>query len=344
MRGSLLTSFVLAGAAVALGTTVVFEREAEASPSAKLVYVRGAGADSCPGEAELRKAVALRLGYDPFFPVAQKTVIAQVQRAPSGFTGRVQIVGDDGNIRGERELATKGDDCKELALALALAVSLALDDLDEAPAKPPAKPDEPPPPPPPPPPPRDPPPVVTEPKDDGASRAPIRVVDGPSMQLAASLGPIATLGTAPDIAAGASLAIALRWPASAFALRLDVRSALPSSKSLAQGGKVSTNDVVGTVAACLRGTIPFGCVGGGAGVLFSRTENITRPASDRASLLVGVARGGADIALGARLYLEPFAEVGLNVLSRAVEVDGRTVYETSPVWAAVGIHLGGRFL
>src|SRR5687768_2823399 len=96
----------LATMAVVLGVCA----SAFASPSAKLVYVRGTGTESCPPEADLRKMVAVRLGYDPFFPSAQKTVVAEVGRAPDGYRGRVRIVSDDGNVRGERELATKGDD------------------------------------------------------------------------------------------------------------------------------------------------------------------------------------------------------------------------------------------
>ena len=81
-------------------------RSARASPSAKLVYVRGAGADARPAEAALRKAVAIRLGYDPFLAAAQKTVIAQVTRTSEGYRARVQIVDDDGKARGERDRAT----------------------------------------------------------------------------------------------------------------------------------------------------------------------------------------------------------------------------------------------
>ncbi|HSO36473.1 MAG TPA: hypothetical protein VLT33_28300, partial [Labilithrix sp.] len=131
--GSLAGRALAFACAAALATAA---RTALASPSAKLVYVRGSGAEACPGEAELRKAVAARIGYDPFFPAAQKTVIAQVTRSPSGYRGKVQIVGDDGNVRGERELASKGDDCAELVSTMALAVSIALDDLDEAPPAP----------------------------------------------------------------------------------------------------------------------------------------------------------------------------------------------------------------
>jgi hypothetical protein len=319
----------------AVAAAVFTGKTALASPSAKLVYVRGAGAETCPGESELRKAVAVRIGYDPFFPVAQKTVVAQVQRVPKGYRGKVQIVGDDGNVRGERELSTTGEDCGELVGALALAVSIALDDLDEAPPAPPSAkpaPEEPVTPVPlPPPPPAEPPPVRPPPKTTPSS-----------LDLAMSLGPTVSLGTAPDAAAGASFATALRW--TSFSVRLDVRGELPASKAMPQGGRVATNVVVAMASACLRGRVPFVCLGGGPGVLFSSTENITRTATDRASLLVGALRGGADIALGSRLYLEPFVELGASLLVRRIAVDGRTVHETAPLWGVLGLHLGGRIL
>src|SRR5262249_17972003 len=108
-----------------------FAARVEASPSAKLVYVRGAGAESCPGEAEMRSAVARRLGYDPFFPVAAKTVVTPLAHTAAGYRAHVQIVSEDGKVRGERDLAASGDDCAELLAALALAVSIAIDDLDD---------------------------------------------------------------------------------------------------------------------------------------------------------------------------------------------------------------------
>src|SRR5688500_224004 len=114
------------GFAISLGiATALCASSSLASPSAKLVYVRGGGAETCPDEGELRRAVASRIGYDPFFPVAQKTVIAQVSKAPQGYRARVQIVAEDGTVRGERELGTKGQDCGERVGAIALAISVA---------------------------------------------------------------------------------------------------------------------------------------------------------------------------------------------------------------------------
>ena len=105
--------------------------KSRATPSATLVYVREAGTNACPAESDLRKAVASRIGYDPFFPTASKTVIARISRVPSGYRGKVQIVGDDGTALGSRDFSTRGDDCSELLSALALAISIALDDLDD---------------------------------------------------------------------------------------------------------------------------------------------------------------------------------------------------------------------
>lgn len=109
----------LAASAVAAIVATLSSREAHATPSAKLVYVRGPETAACPDESQLRRAVATRIGYDPFFATASKTVIAQISRAKAGYRGKIQIIGDDGGIRGERELATRGDDCSELVSALA---------------------------------------------------------------------------------------------------------------------------------------------------------------------------------------------------------------------------------
>ena len=323
-----------------VATFAVAARTAQASPSAKLVYVRGSGADACPGEAELRKAVAARIGYDPFFPTAQKTVIAQVTRTAGGYRGKVQIVGDDGKVRGERDLASKGDDCAEIVSAMALAVSIALDDLDEAAPTSPAPAPEPAPPappevapietrpvaPPPPPPPR---PATS---------------DGPRVELGASAGPTVSFGTAPAMALGGSLAATLGY--GAVGARLDLRGELPSSGSLAPAsptGIVSTSTILAALSGCGRGKVPFVCVGAGLGSVSSKTEGISRPASDRGRLVVLLASAGADVALGRVLYLEPFVEGAVNLTPHRVEIDGSRAFTVPSVAGTLGLHLGGHF-
>lgn len=335
----------VAVAIASAATLVLAAASADASPSAKLVYVRGTGADACPGEAELRKAVATRIGYDPFFPAAQKTVIAQVTRTAGGYRGKVQIVGDDGKVRGERDLASKGDDCAELVSTMALAVSIALDDLDEAPKDPP---------------PPAPPALVASDSDPPSSREAPRAspvtpprdlppappprttsLDGPHVELGASAGPIVSVGTAPSAAVGGSVAVSLGY--GAFGARLGLRGELPSSSGLVPSGLVSTNTVLAALSGCVRGRVPFGCFGAGIGSISSRTEGITRPASDGALLVVLLASAGADIALGRVLYLEPFVEGALNLRRHRVEIDGSTAFTLPIVAGTLGLHLGGHF-
>src|SRR5262245_48766612 len=94
---------------------------ARATPTSRLTYVRGPGAEGCPDEGELRRAVAERLGYDPFFPTAGRTIVAQVTHGAAGYGGELKITDAAGVSLGERVLPTKTRDCGEIVKSLALA-------------------------------------------------------------------------------------------------------------------------------------------------------------------------------------------------------------------------------
>lgn len=329
----------MAAAFAAAGALVVSARSAAASPSAKLVYVRGVGADACPNEEQLRKAVANRLGYDPFFPTASKTVITEVSRSAAGYLGRVQIIGEDGKLRGQRDLASRGDDCAEIVTTIALAVSIALDDLDEhAPEPPPTDIGE-----------ADAPsaPAPAETVPVAVSREAIPPPSPPPRERApftfrVSGGPLLAIGTAPSAALGASIAATLKlgW----VGLRVDLRGELPASRSIPPVGSVSTSTVLGSLSGCVRGKIPFGCLGAGLGSIASKTSGIDHPASDHGRLVELVATAGAAVSLGSVLYLEPFVTGALNLTPQRVEVDGTPVFSVPRASAALGLHLGGHFL
>lgn len=314
---------------------------AGASPSARLVYARGPGAGSCASESVLRQAVAARLGYDPFFPHAAKTVIAEIEQDGHGFRGAVRIVDDDGNVRGARTLRTQGDDCGELVGAMALALSIGLDDLDsdppsaptppsELPSSPsstepePASPASPSPPSPSPPLPS-PPSRVAEPRPD-------------AIHGSATLGPTLAFGVAPAPAFGARIGggVRRRW----FGARLDVRGDLPASRALSPSGDMSLRSVMVTPSLCAHAPVPFVCLAFGVGHLWSETEALARPASDGAWVVAPSVRGGIDVPLGERFYLEGLAEAGAHLARHRVVVDDRTVYELPAVWATLGIQLG----
>jgi hypothetical protein len=153
---------------------------------------------------------------------------------------------------------------------------------------------------------------------------------------------VVSTGTAPSAAVGASLAATLGY--GILGLRLDLRGELPASGAIVPNGLVSTNTIVGALSGCVRGTVPFGCVGAGYGVLASKTEGITRPASDSGAVVVLLATAGADFALGRVLYLEPFVEGALNLTPNRIEVDGSGVFSLPVVAGTLGLHLGGHFL
>src|SRR6185369_6255773 len=107
------------------------------------------GAERCVDEEGLRRAVAARLGYDPFFPWAKVSVVAHVRKDPGAYRAEVTLVDEGGVSRGTRALSSEGDDCAPLVGALALSISLALDPLSlTRSAPPPEEPKRAPPPPP----------------------------------------------------------------------------------------------------------------------------------------------------------------------------------------------------
>ena len=106
---------------------VLWTLHAGANPSARLVYVRGPGADLCPNEEAVRKAVAGRLGYDPFFLSAPTTIFVEASRDGDHFAAVVKLIDDQGVERGTRHLQSQTRDCGDLIGTLALTISLVVD-------------------------------------------------------------------------------------------------------------------------------------------------------------------------------------------------------------------------
>jgi hypothetical protein len=96
-------------------------------PSSRLVYVRGPGAEACPDRNTVREAVKKRLGYDPFFPSSDKTIILRVVRDASKLRGEVELIDEHGTQVGKREFSAGQDECDQLVHAMALSISIAID-------------------------------------------------------------------------------------------------------------------------------------------------------------------------------------------------------------------------
>lgn len=95
--------------------------------TARLAWVRGDGADTCPDGAWLRGEVARRLRRDPFDDDGPRSVEALVERAPPGWRAVLRVRDREGALLGERTLTHEAASCGPIASASALAVALAVD-------------------------------------------------------------------------------------------------------------------------------------------------------------------------------------------------------------------------
>ncbi len=83
--------------------------------------------EGCPTEAVIRRTVAAHLGWDPFRDVADLHVVARLSSDGEGLVATVRAFEADGAPVGEREFRSETADCEEVARAMALAISVAVD-------------------------------------------------------------------------------------------------------------------------------------------------------------------------------------------------------------------------
>lgn len=228
---------------------------------------REPGAQSCPDEQAVQRAVAERLGMNPFAPDAVRTVTLRWKSSGGLFSARLEVIDEAGATIGSRSLSSS--DCTELASSAALALALILDpmSLTRAPAAPEAE--APPPPPPAAPAPPSPPLVVLEP-----AQAPPPPRSETSLWLGG--GAAVSYGDVPQVTAALELELAWKWRW----LWLGVRGAFVAP--------ASTKIDVGSVSALLFGAGPFfcagssrfgGCVSTRLGTLHAWPSGFTTPSS-----------------------------------------------------------------
>lgn len=310
---------------------------AQANPTAKLVYVRGEGADSCPDEAEMRKAVAARLGYDPFRPFATTTLTAEITKDKNAFRGKVRLVDEAGVERGARDLESRAADCRDLTTAMALSMSIAIDPLSMT--RPPpseasvvAEPAEPPPEPTPEPPPAPPP---APPKAEAPAPTPPPVSPPPRFALGAA-GHIA-VGIAPSVAVGlrpSAEVLAARW-----SVGLEGRFDFAAGEASTEGGRTQTSLAGGAVVPCLKIPLVWACGVVLLAQVHAESLQVTAPRSE------GFFFFGAGLRLHGAVELpEDFRlRIGGDVLAHPtpfeLALNGRPVHRSSDVSAAFGLAL-----
>lgn len=308
---------------------------------ARLVYGRGQGAESCPDEGAMRAAVEARLGYEPFLPSADRTIIAIVARERRSLRANVQIVDSAGLVKGLRHLEAPLDQCPELAAAMALAISIAVDPsraqsgdvtpvaatpppaieaLDDSPEKP----------------------AIADVKTAPRLAEPARVAPWPPPPSRAGLRVGAELtsgmGTAPALAFGLALSVGLRRGAGSLAV--EGRYDLPASMSVAGGGDVRTSLLLGSLVGCAHRRALFGCAIGSAGALNGNGVDLPAPRTETGFYASAGARLGAEIPLWGRWFFRPRVDFLAALARPQLQVDGVTRWVAPPFSVVAGAGLG----
>ncbi|HEY5959759.1 MAG TPA: hypothetical protein VIV60_24565 [Polyangiaceae bacterium] len=298
-------------------------RSVVALPRARLVYVRSEGAEGCPESMELRLAVLHRLGYNPFEPNAQESIVVVIRQRDATLQASVDRIDDQGLSRGSRLLEAPANQCDELIAAAALSISLAIDperalsnpDLStKAGAEPPPTTA----------------PVVTEPTpevqpaDELAAPVPAsvkrtRIIPDLSFSLhGSSLALVVP-------AFGASLGMGLQR--GLLSLSLEGRLDPPTTRSINdRGGRLTIWLVMGTLLPCLRPTPLRICGLISYGSLRASTTGVAQPAHDHASY---VAMG---VRLGVARQVLPRVSLGMHIDVLAALATYEAKFGDSTVW------------
>jgi hypothetical protein len=304
------------------------------------IYSRSEDAGSCPGEEALRHAVASRVGYDPFFVYANRTIVASVTRGRRGFQATVDLIDERGISHGARELHTEGD-CADLLDAVALAIAIAIDpkSLSRPPSEestvvpvpsPPAQPEA------------EPPPAL--PASEPVPVVPPRPSFPPERPPATtelSVGATAAAGYAPKPAVGSTLSIGLRWHV--FSLALEGRIDAPSSAAAWGGGSVSSWLLLGALSPCVHFERFFGCAllqGGSAQVAGNGVRN---EGAESVPWWAAGGRVGVYLPLGGSLLLRFRSDLVANLAPFTLQLNGQRAWNTPPIAGDAGVDLILRF-
>ncbi len=325
------------GAAVASGAVLIASVSAHASASAHLVYVRGPGAESCPGEQAVRAAVGARLGYDPFFAWAHDTLFAEITRADGAFLVELKLVDDHNLLRGARQISVTGIDCAAAIDAAGLTISLTIDPASamgptpaptEATPAPHVEAQ-----------PETPRPDLSIPREAGAPRSAPRP---DSLSGHVGLGAIGSIGAAPVGTVGATLGAGMSWRF--LSLDLEGRADLPASgASDGTSARVRSWLFAGSVVPCVHLGAPFGCFVFSAGSLGATSTGVAAPRDDHAPWSAAGLRGGVELPLQASLSVRAYAELLATLTRNTLTIDGAPAYTFRPWSGGLGAALVWRF-
>jgi hypothetical protein len=278
------------------------------------------------------------MGYDPFADSSDVRVAADVRRVEGRLRGHLAILDANGDAVGARDLDTSTNDCDELVLSLALAVSIVLDSLpasDATTTAPPADPS------------REPLPTTVEPEPttveaertntptqpSGASSTPVAFV---------TAGTHASLGSAPSPAGGARIGVGVRsgWAS----LGVEGEYDLPAASTDRGRGQVSVDHFAVALLPCAKRSIVFGCALASYGVMHGEGRDVSVQQSGSAPYVAVGGRFGLEIPITDRFGVLGQIEARSPLLRPRFEVHDGDGWTLPALSGSAGILGTVRFL
>jgi len=333
-------------AAQICGAVLAVPAVAATARTAKLTYSRGASASDCPDIDVIRAGVAARLGYEPFDDRAEVAVSASVSRSGHALEARIQIAGADGKSAAERKLVSRQSDCLELASAMELAISIAIDPLAgnrlrpsqpvASPAPAPAAPSAPPPPPEV---------IVVREAAPPAAAAPIRPAPAAPVVFQVRLGGLGTVGSAPAASVGGSVQASARrgWLSIGLEGRGDRASTTTLDFNGAPVGEMQTSLLLGALVPCAFRGVLEGCALVAAGAIRASARGLDMPQQVSAPFVAVGARVGVELPLGSILSAGVHADLLAPVTELVLRVSGQPVWTSPAISGSLGLTIGVRF-
>jgi hypothetical protein len=320
---------------LALGLT----RKAAAFPTSRLVYARGPGAEQCPDQDSVRKAVATRLGYDPFFPGSDKTIVARITRESERLRGTVELNDEHGTELGLREFSAEPGQCDDLVRAMALSISIAIDPKSaETYAKGPA--DEPPPAEPEPEAPEPPPPPRVAPKpapNDNVAAPP--TATGRVVAWSAGLGVMSAFGVAPSTTLAGVIFAAVRAGAGSVALEARANPPVTTTQS---NMRFKTWSAAFSVVPCAHLKPMFACEVTSLGWLNASGTPATAKSGTSALFSLG-GRLGAELPVTGSAHVVAAAQLLANPWPVSVVAPSVTLWQAPTVTVDLELALAFHF-
>lgn len=366
MRSSSWTASLLTVLALSLGAGSGGRARAEPeggpaaapppTPRYRLDYRRREGAEACPDTEALEAGVSARLGYEPFEERAALVVRATVQRTDRALEARVEMLDDGGTRTAERQLTSRQSDCEELAAAMELAISIAIDPFHGAPpASRPSVPsasipvraglsdagDVTPPPP-----------APAAPRSTRES-APVAAADptlavkipGPApapqqpLRPALEIGMLAGTGTAPGRSVGAAVQAGVRR--GDLSLSLEGRADLPGTAP-AESGEIRASVLVASLVPCWHLRALGFCALATAGALRAAGQGLMDQRQVTIPFFALAARVRAERPFARLWSLAVHADISAPLVETELRVGGQTRWTSPPLTLAAGLRVGIR--